>query len=170
MGAEVANRFRAAHPDRLLSCVFGGGLALRSENPFVAHASEYADALLEGDLGPIIGALAPPGQTMPAREELDARFEEMSSRNDIHALAAALIGQGFADSLDELGTNTVPSLALIGENDAIKVEVDAIAPVMANVEVVVIPGANHRAALGDSMFLEETLEFLARHQQPASDN
>ena len=42
--------------------------------------------------------------------------------------------------------------------------------VMANLEVVVIPGADHRAALRDPMFLAETLKFLAKHRQSTSDN
>ena len=96
--------------------------------------------------------------------------EEISSRNDMRALAAVIRAQGFADSVDELRSNKVPTLALIGEHDIFKKDVDALAEVMTNLEVVVIPGANHGAALRDPLFLESLLKFLAKHRQTTSDH
>ncbi len=61
-------------------------------------------------------------------------------------------------------SNQVPTLALIGEIDPNKRDVDRMVGVMSNLEVVVIPGADHGAALRAAMFLEQTLKFLAKHR------
>ncbi len=163
-GSLVANRFRAKHPGRLLTAILSGGGALNQESVWVSRASEFADAVLKGDLGPMVRLHTPPGQQPPTQEQLDAMYQQISSQNDMQAVAATIRAQGFADSVDELRTNKVPTLALIGEADPTKKDVDAMVGVMSNLEVVVIPGADHGATLQDPMFLEETLKFLAKHR------
>lgn len=164
MGALVANRFRAKHPDRVLSATLGGGGALMKDSPWVTDASEFANGVEKGDLGPMMRALTPAGQSPPTQKQLDAMYEQVSLDTDLQIMAAAIRAQGFADSIDELRSNQVPTLALIGEIDPNKRDVDRMVGVMPNLEVVVIPGADHGTALRDPMFLEETLTFLAKHR------
>ena len=162
-GAIVANRLRVEYPELLLTATLGGGVAAVEGSPWVSRAAELSDALLQGDIGPMVRLLTPPGQPVPTREQLDARYKEISLRNDVQAMAASIRAQGFPDSLEELRSNKVPTLALIGEIDPNKRDVDAVDGVMSNLEIVVIPGADHGAAMRDPMFLEETLKFIAKH-------
>lgn len=169
MGAGVTNRFRVTHPDPLLTATLGGFGATSEESPFVRRASEFADAMARGDVGHIMRVLSPPGQS-PTQEQIDAMNRDIGSRNDAQALAAVLRAQDCVDSVDELRANKVPTLALIGEIDPNRKYVDAMVGVMANLTVVVIPRANHGAAIRDPLFLEELLKFLANHRQSTTDD
>ena len=143
---------------------------MNDESVLIGRSSEFTDAFARGNIGAIVRALTPPGQLEPTQEQIDAMNQEISSRNDKQALAALLRSPAVrVGSPEELRSNTVPTLAVIGENDYKKKDVDAMAAVMANLEVVVIPGADHGAAMRDPLFLEALLEFLAKHRQVASD-
>ena len=166
MGGAITNSFRATHPDRILTATLGGSGALNEDSDWIRFKSEYADGLERGTMGPMLRR-----GSSRTDEEVDAISQQVRSQNDMQALAAILRSSlARVASPEELRSNKVPTLALIGETDPNKKDVDAMVGVMANLEVVVIPGADHGAALRDPMFLAETLKFLAKHRQTASDN
>jgi hypothetical protein len=69
---------------------------------------------------------------------------------------------GFAVTEDNLRDNPVPTRAIVGESDPLKVQVDALARVMKNLDVVVIPHADH-GALSNPLFTSSAIEFLKRY-------
>lgn len=163
-GALVANRFRANHPDRVLTATLGGAGANGDRSVWVRRAEEFADAILKGDIGPIVRVLTPPNQPVPTQEQLDSMYREFSARNDMKAAAESTRAQGFPDSADELRNNRIPTLVLIGDHDPNRVDVDWTVQVMSNVTVVVIPGADHNTAVKDPLFIKGILKFLSEHE------
>jgi pimeloyl-ACP methyl ester carboxylesterase len=86
------------------------------------------------------------------------------SFNDPKALAAvARSFPAFAVPEEKLRANKVPTLALIGEIDPLKAGVDRLDGVMANLKIVVIPGANHMTAFTHPDFVSNLKTFLAEH-------
>ncbi len=59
----------------------------------------------------------------------------------------------------------VPTLALIGGQDPNMENVERLAGVMSNLDVVIIPGATHMSAPGEDMFIETLIRFLGEHSQ-----
>ena len=165
MGAVITARLLATHPDRLLSATLGGHGGIR-DNRRNQFYDELARSLEQGKgFGPLIVALTPPGQHPPSPEQIEAISARLSSTNDAKALAAAVRGfPELAVTPDQLKKNQVPTLALIGEQDPLKPGVDALRGEMANLKIVVIPGADHVTAVSNPMFIKSLSEFLARHR------
>jgi pimeloyl-ACP methyl ester carboxylesterase len=165
MGAVITARLLVMHPERLLSATLGGHSGIRdaSRNRFY---DELADSLEQGKgFGPLIVALTPPGRPRPSAEQIAAINAGLSKSNDTKALAAAVRGfPELAVNPEKLKTNQVPALALIGELDPLKKGVDALQKDMANLKVVVIPGADHVTAVSSPEFIKSLNEFLARHR------
>ena len=79
------------------------------------------------------------------------------------ALAAVMRAwDQFAVPESSLRDNEVPALVLVGENDPMKVRVDAMEAVMSNLEVGVIEGATHGAP-SEPAFMEKLIRFLEKH-------
>ena len=81
----------------------------------------------------------------------------------MQALSAMVRAQAIPDSLEELGSNTVPTLAFIGEHDHNRRDVEVMAKHMSNVEVMVLPGASHQEAVRHPMYLAELLKFIHKN-------
>ena len=107
--------------------------------------------------------LVRPGEDPPSQEQIDAVNAQFRANNDPLALAALLRAdwRWAVDVPEELRSNRVPTLAVIGEEDDNKKDVDAVSEDMANLKVIVVPGTGHRELMGSPAFLEETLKFLA---------
>jgi pimeloyl-ACP methyl ester carboxylesterase len=164
MGAIITLKLLATHPDRLLSATLGGSGGIRdsSRNPFY---DAMATSLEQGKgLGLLITALNPAGRPMPSAEQIAAINAQLMKTNDPQALAAVVRGfPGLAVAPEQLKKNQVPTLALIGEIDPLKKGVDTLQGEMANLKVVVIPGADHITAVSSPEFIKDLSEFLARH-------
>lgn len=166
MGALVSNKLRELAPERLKSLTLGGAGWMKKGDPALADVSgtDIAESLERtGDFKWMLRTFTE-GRTPPATdEEIDSRNEAMLEGNDPLALAAVLRAwDGFAVSEESLRNNTVPTLSVVGENDPLKVQVDELQSVMANLEVVVIPEATH-GALTDPMFVETVARFIQEH-------
>jgi pimeloyl-ACP methyl ester carboxylesterase len=167
MGAIITAKLLATHPDRLRSATLGGhgGIRDSGRNQFY---DELASSLEQGKgFGPLVAALTPAGKPKPSSEQIEAINARLSSTNDPKALAAVVRGfPGLAVAPEKLKKNQVPTLALIGELDPLKPGVDSLQGEMANLKVVVIPGADHVTAISSPEFLKSLTEFLAR--QPSA--
>ncbi len=165
MGAIITAKLLTTHPDRLLSATLGGHSGIRddSRNQFY---DELATSLEQGKgFGPLIEVLTPAGRPKPSAEQIEAINAGLMKSNDPKALAAVVRGfPGLIIATDKLKSNEVPTLALIGELDPLKKGVDALQEGMANLKVVVIPGADHMTAVSNPEFIKSLTEFLARHK------
>lgn len=167
-GGRVANQLRAEHPDRVRSVILGGyaesGRRKGKEHPAVEGPSraDVADALARGDPGPLLRRSNPDATT----EEVEALSRILADHNDLRAVAAALrADRSFAQVTEgELRGNEVPSLLLVGELDRRSGEARAMARVMSNAEVLVVPGAGHVQVPERPEFVTAVLGFLARHR------
>lgn len=168
MGGMLANAVRAEHPDRVATTVLGGngwsggqGVGSGIDADMLARGLDAAVA--GADLAEFVRSTAPPGQTLP--EAQVAAITSVILSTDPAALAAFMRAMPFVrHTAESLATNTVPTLALVGERDPALRHVERLRDAMPNVEVVVIPGAHHGNARRDPVFTESLLEFLGRHR------
>jgi pimeloyl-ACP methyl ester carboxylesterase len=166
MGAMIACKLLVTHPDRLLSVTLGGAGGVREE----AGPRRYdvlAESLEQGKgFGPLIEALTPAGKPRPTQAQIQEINRRLGAGNDTKALAAVLRGmKGLAVADDQLKANRVPTLALIGEIDPLKKGVDDLKGRLANLQVVVIGGADHITAFARPEFVQELRGFLDKHRQ-----
>ena len=163
MGGLITNRFRAEHPERLMSATMGGFGWINAGSP-LADTTGLADSLAGSDLGPLLSALTPGAPALPEQQRT-AMSTAVFAANDPLVIAAVV--RGFRDidnhTAESLGANQVPTLALVGDQDALVRDVRAMKEVMANLEVEEIAGANHLTAQANPRFLERLLAFLSEH-------
>ena len=164
MGGLITNRFRAEHPERLMSATMGGFGWMNPGSP-LADTTGLADSLAGSDLGPLLSALTPGAPALPEQQRT-AMSTAVFATNDPRAIAAVVRGFREIDNhtAESLGANQVPTLALVGDQDALVRDVRAMKAVMANLEVVELAGANHLTAQGHPGFLERLLAFLDEQQ------
>lgn len=163
-GGLIANWVRRKFPDRLLSVTMCSGGLLPEDSFWVVHADAFADAMAKSDMMPVVREMTPPGQPMPSREAVQARYADMYAKIDMLALAAMVRAQGIPDSRKELADNKVPSLAVIGELDHNRRDVEVMAKDMSNLKMIVLSGASHQAAVRTPRFLAELLKFMHKNQ------
>ena len=168
MGGMLANAVRAEHPDRVATTVLGGngwsggqGVGSGIDADMLARGLDAAVA--GADLAEFVRSTAPPGKTLS--EEQVARVTGMILSTDPAALAAFMRAMPFVThTAESLATNTVPTLALVGERDPALGSVERLRNAMPNVEVVEIFGAHHGNVRRDPVFTESLLAFLDRHR------
>jgi pimeloyl-ACP methyl ester carboxylesterase len=162
LGAAITLKLLTAHPERVRSAVLAaGGWRQPGESPppwraAWLHGLERAGA--EGTS--VIEVLR-----QPDWPELAPEVEAAVNRNDPRALAAVLRGDvGLAVTEAELRANAVPTIAVVGSDDLMARDaVERMAGVMANLEVTLIPDANHLTALTHPLLLQTMLGFLRSH-------
>jgi pimeloyl-ACP methyl ester carboxylesterase len=167
MGGFITSYLVANHPDRLITATLGGAGWSQPDDTRLAFIDELADSLDAGKgMGPLIIALTPAGRPKPTDEQLAALNQLVMASNDSQALAACIRGmRGLAVTEGQLKANKVPTLALIGEVDPLKVGVDEMEKVMANLTVEVIKGADHMTAFRGPKFIDDLTSFLANHSK-----
>jgi len=171
MGGFFTLDLLAEHQDRLITATLGGaGYSTPQESKDRAGMlAQLADSLEQGQgIGPLIVALTPPGQQPPPADQMAGISKMMLSVNDPLALAAVARG-GMPDVSDaKVRASKAPALALIGENDPLKVGVDHLNGMMPNLKIVVIPGATHMTAFASPLFIQSLKSFLAEHPAGAA--
>jgi pimeloyl-ACP methyl ester carboxylesterase len=148
MGALVATRLVPAEP-RARSLVLGGiGGRVVTARRFLNRGA-IADAML-----------AAPGDRI---EDVSARaFRRFAERsgNDLAALAAIHRARGHG-ARGALGDIAVPTLVIVGEDDALAGPPGALAAEIAGATAVTVPG-NHLGAVARPELAAEIVAFLAR--------
>jgi pimeloyl-ACP methyl ester carboxylesterase len=170
MGAVIAAKLLARHPDRLRSATLAGAAPIRNDEPTRLLVEKLAESLEDGKgIGPLIDALAPVGKPKPTPEQVKLINGFFTASNDTKALAALVRSwPDLAVSEAELKANRVPTLAIIGAADPLKKAVDELKGRLTNLEkVVVFPGADHLTTFGRPEFLRTLRTFLAEHAAPA---
>lgn len=169
MGAIVAGKIAATHPDRVLSVVYGGQAPILTTdvNDVKADAREielFAKAVEEGKgLGSYLIEVTPADKPKMSQEYADALAEVLYDGKDVKAFAAAGRGIKHLDvTLDQLAKCTAPLLFIHGskEAEATKLRAALIVEELGRGELKVIEGADHMTTLLDPEFGDTIDEFL----------
>ncbi len=166
-GGVLALQLRAQHPDRVRTLVIGDspGLARRVR---LLEVAGMADSVAAGSAGPMMRALAPPGEPPPAADSLRAAFRDVWRANDFAALAAVLRAPPFQPiDLESLAGDSIPTLVVVGQRDPVKPLALRLARDLGGADTVIIPGATHLSAVADPAFARAVLDFLARNSAAA---
>lgn len=170
MGAIIADKLLAEHPERFLTATLGGAGWIKPNDQRAEFLLELADSLdREEGIEPLLKRLTPHDLPKPDRGRLRFRLANKAFGlvNDQKALAAvARAMHELSVNEEQLRANQVPTLALIGEKDPLKVTVDEMAAVMSHLTVSVIPGAGHFRTYGHPEFIGQLKRFLKSHATP----
>jgi pimeloyl-ACP methyl ester carboxylesterase len=149
MGARITAYIAYSHPEMIRSAIFGGlGIGLikgggPGENVATALEADSLDDVTD-----------PVGRTFRAFAD--------QTRSDRRALAACLRGSRRLMTHDEAASIKVPLLIAVGTTDEISGSAQELQKVIAGSEVLDIPNRDHMRAVGDRVYKEGVLDFLAR--------
>ena len=164
LGGRITFKLVADHPKRVISAMPNGtdaeplSSAMRDVFERTAHSLKES-----GSVRPLIDHFASDGSM--SEEEIEQIVETLRTMNDTEALAALLRSfTGFRPDPARLKANTVPCLCVIGEGDPNRANVDATAQYMANLGIVVVPGADHMTTFRHPTFVAAIKSFVRKHQ------
>lgn len=172
MGAFIAGKVAATHPDRVLSIVYGGQAPLIATGKWT-DASEvdvFATAVEQGkDLGAYIMEVTPAGKPKPTEAQAKAYASFMFGGKDVKAFAAA--GRSFRHLVvteQDLKKCKAPVLFIHGSDEVAdtKNRVAALHKVLDRSQVKVVEGANHITTLARPEFAAALTEFVHANKQP----
>jgi pimeloyl-ACP methyl ester carboxylesterase len=171
MGGAIAIGIVGFHPERTLSTIVGGAgwvpPGQLREIPGLVW-DDFAKALEQGKgISSLVVALTPEGEPKPTPEELEMINKGFNATQDPLALAALIRNFVPSPSEAQIRSNKVPVLALIGEKDPGKKDVDRLDGLMPNLKIVVIPKADHMTAGVDPLFGKSLMDFLVEHSKSA---
>jgi pimeloyl-ACP methyl ester carboxylesterase len=147
MGARIATYLALANPERVRSLVIGG-LGIK---------------LIEGVGLPETVAQALEAPSLAAATDAQGRmfraFAEQT-RSDLAALAACIRGTRQTLTPVEVARLAVPTLVAVGTEDPIAGSARALAELIAEAQVLDIPGRDHMKAVGDRVYKAGVVAFL----------
>ena len=149
MGARIAAFLALAHPDRVRGVVLGG-LGIRLVD-WVGLPESIADALEASSLADVQD---PQGRTFRAFAE--------QTKSDLRALAACIRGSRQTLSRQDCARLTMPVLVAVGSKDDVAGSAQTLAALLPQGRALDIPGRDHMQAVGDRVFKEGVLDFLAQ--------
>jgi len=167
MGGAIAIGIVGFHPERVLSAIVGGaGWIPPGQVRDIGGLDwdDFAESMEQGKgIAPLMLALTPEGDPQPTPEQLEMANKEFNSTQDPLALAALI--RNFVPSPTEaqIRSNKIPVLALIGDKDPGKKDVDRLDGLMPNLKIVVIPNADHMTATADPLFHKSFSDFLSEN-------
>ena len=149
MGARIAAFLAIAHPDRVRGIVLGG-LGIRLVDG-VGLPESIADALEAPSLADVSD---PQGRTFRAFAE--------QTKSDLKALAACIRGSRQTLSRQDCARLTMPALVAVGSKDDVAGSAQELAALLPRGRALDIPGRDHMLAVGDRVFKQGVLDFLAQ--------
>jgi pimeloyl-ACP methyl ester carboxylesterase len=171
MGAIVAGKVAATHPDRVLSVVYGGQAPILTPK-VKADAREieaFAKAVEEGKgLGSYLLEVMPGDKAKMTEEEANTLAKVLYGNKDVKAFAAAGRGIKHLDvTADQLKKCTAPILFIHGskEAEATRARAAAIIKLLGRGEIKVIDGADHTTTLSKPEFGKAIEAFLRANKQ-----
>ena len=147
MGARISAFMALENPQRVRGVIFGGLGSHMIDGGLPEGVAEALEA-------PSADAVADP------KARLFRVFAEQT-KSDLRALAACLRGSRQTLTSAQIGAVSMPALVAVGSLDAIggaASELAALLPAGAALEV---PGRDHMTAVGDKLFKQGVLAFLA---------
>ena len=150
LGARIAGFLSLQHTKRVRVAIFGGlGMALvensgPSENVALALEAPSLDDVTD-----------PMGRTFRAFAD--------QTRSDRRALAACMRGSRRRMTVEEAASLDVPVLIAVGATDEVAGSAHGLSRIIPHSEVLDIPNRDHMRAVGDRVYKDGVLDFLARH-------
>jgi pimeloyl-ACP methyl ester carboxylesterase len=150
MGARIATRLAIAHPDRVRSLTLGG-----------IGANLVGSALPRG---------LPEAMEAERIEDIDDPLLKMfrgfaeASRGDLAALAACARGANQIIDRASLAQIVAPVLICVGTRDEVAGDPHPLQPLFRDAHIVDIPGRDHNRAVGDRVYKQAVLDFLAHRE------
>lgn len=149
MGARIAAFLALEHPERVRSAIFGGlGIGMVRG---VGHPQPIVEALLADSLEAVSD---PVGRAF-------RKFGEQTN-SDLKALAACMSSARRRISEEQISALRMPVLVAVGTRDEIAGSGAELAVLIAGAKVLDIPGRDHMLAVGDKVYKQGVLEFLAK--------
>jgi len=148
MGARIAAFLALAHPERVRSIIFGG-LGIRLVEG-VGLPPSIADAMEAPTLADVQDSFA---RTFRA-------FAEQTG-SDLRALAACIRGSRQTLSRKDVALIRAPTLIAVGTKDFVAGSASELATLIPGAQALDIPGRDHMLAVGDKVFKQGVLQFLA---------
>ena len=163
MGGLIAGKFLAEHPDRVRTAVIGGISCTPPDDRWQECMAEAVTSLEAGrGLGPLFDFL---GQDLDPAAVAGLKANVPPAADQAFMAACIRQFQELSVPEDRLAANTKPALAIIGDKDPFKAAVDRMKGCMGNLDVVVIPGADHLTAFADPRFARGIRRFLDDHRR-----
>ena len=151
MGARIAAFFALAHPARLRRAVLGGLGSRLVEG--VGLPESIAEALEAASLADVED---PVGRMFRSFAE--------QTRSDLDALAACIRGSRQTLTREQVQQIRAPVLVAVGSKDVIAGSPHELAAMLPAGRALDVPGRDHMLAVGDKVFKQAVLAFLA--EQP----
>jgi pimeloyl-ACP methyl ester carboxylesterase len=148
MGARLTAFLALAHPQRVRSAIFGG-LGGNMTRP-LAGTGPIAHALEAGSIDEVVN---PTARTFRA-------FAEKTG-SDLAALAACIRGSREPISREMVAKIACPVLVATGTEDVIAGAAEELAQLIPGAQALPIPRRDHMLAVGDRVYKEGVLAFLA---------
>jgi pimeloyl-ACP methyl ester carboxylesterase len=148
MGARIAAFLALQHPQRVRSAIFGG-LGSR-----LIEGTGVPDEVAQALEAPSLDAVSDP------RARLFRVFAEQT-KSDLRALAACIRGSSQTLTRAQIATIRVPALVALGAKDVIGGSAAELATLLPAGRALEIPGRDHMTAVGDKVFKQGVLSFLA---------
>jgi len=167
MGAFIAGKVAATHPERVISIIYGGQAPLLMGESGSREIEVFAKAVDEGKgLGPYIIEVSPPDKK-PTLEQANAIAKVLCGAKDVKAFAAA--GRSFKGlevKAEDLKKCKAPTLFIHGskEPDSTKARVAKLRKMLVGSEVKVVEGGDHITTLSKPEFGAAIVEFLQAHK------
>ncbi len=149
MGARIAAFLALAHPGRVRSVIFGGLGSHLVDG--VGLPETIADALEAPSLAAV---------TDPQGRMFRAFAEE--TKSDLKALAACIRGSRQTLTRAEIAAIRMPALVAVGTKDVVAGSAQELAALLPAGRALDIPGRDHMLAVGDKVFKQGVLDFLAQ--------
>jgi pimeloyl-ACP methyl ester carboxylesterase len=149
MGARIAAFLTLAHPERVRSVIFAG-LGIN-----MVHGV--------GAPGPIAAALEAPSVD-DVKNDAARSFRVFAEQtgSDRRALAACIRSSRDKIGPEELGAISRPVLVAVGTDDVIAGSGPGLAALIPGAEALDITGRDHMRAVGDRVYKQGVLDFLAK--------
>jgi pimeloyl-ACP methyl ester carboxylesterase len=147
MGARITAFFALAHPQRLRRAVFGG-LGIH---------------LVDGGLPESIAEALEAPSLADVHDPMGRMFRAFAeqTKSDLKALAACIRGSRQTLTREQVMSIRAPVLVAVGTKDTVSGSAHELAALLPAGRALDIPGRDHMIAVGDKVFKEGVLRFLA---------
>jgi pimeloyl-ACP methyl ester carboxylesterase len=149
MGARITAFLALDHPTYVRSAIFGGlGIHLVEGAGLPPSVADAMEAPTLDDVSDPVGRMF-------------RAFAEQT-KSDLKALAACIRGSRQMLTREQVAAIRAPVLIAVGTKDAVAGSAHELAALIPGARVLEIPGRDHMLAVGDKVFKEGVLTFLAK--------